>query len=85
MKNVEITMPICPERVAVMTHRPNVSGYFKVNAAQINEINRRTVAFADEQFVSRREEILPFWFEPGIPQPDAWREPCARDGVAPSI
>ena len=78
MKDIEITMPICPELMAIMTHNPKAEGYLNLNEVQTNEFNRRVVAFADEQFVSHTEKTLPFWFESGTPPPDAW-ENQARD------
>jgi hypothetical protein len=72
MKDIEITMPISPEVVAIVTHNPDARGYMRLTDAQVQELNRRTVAFCDEKFVSQSRATLPSWFDPGTSPPDAW-------------
>jgi hypothetical protein len=72
MKDIEITMPISPRVLAIVTHNPKAQGYMRLTEAHVNEFNRRTVAFSDEQFVSLTPDTLPIWFNPGTPPPDAW-------------
>jgi len=72
MKDIEVTMPITPKVLAVVTHSPTAQGYFSVNDSVVQELNRRTVGFCDEQFVSNSAETQPLWFDPGTPPPDAW-------------
>ena len=72
MKDIEITMPVTPEVFAIMTHNPEAQGYMRLTDAQVQELNRRTVGFCDEQFVSKISDTLDIWFDPGTPPPDAW-------------
>jgi hypothetical protein len=72
MKNIEITMPISPSLLAIMTHNPKARGYVNLTEELTNEFNRRTLAYSDEHFVSMSDKTLPIWFVPGTPPPDAW-------------
>jgi hypothetical protein len=72
MKDIEITMPISPRVMALMTHNAKVQGYTRLTKAHVNELNRRTVGFCHEQFVSNTPETLAIWLDPGTPPPDAW-------------
>ncbi len=51
MKDVEITMPIAPGVLALQTHNPSAQDYKRLTAAQVDELNRRTVGFCDKLFV----------------------------------
>jgi hypothetical protein len=79
MKDIEITMPITPEVLALVTHPPSVSGYLNLTDMQVQELNRRSVGFSDEQFVSRSPDTLPIWFDPGTPPPDAWENRVSEE------
>jgi hypothetical protein len=72
MKEIEITMAITPDVLALVTHRPDVKGYLNPTDAHVQELNRRTVGFCHEQFASNSPDTLPIWFGPGTLPPDAW-------------
>jgi hypothetical protein len=83
MKDIEITMPVTPEILALVTHYPRATGYLNLTDAHVQELNRRTVGFCDKQFVSRSPETMPSWFDPGTPPPDAWESRVKGDESAP--
>ncbi len=69
---VEVTMPIAPDVLAVITHNRRLNGYFDQSAEQVSQANRRVIAFTHEHFVSNTQETRPIWFSRGTPPPDAW-------------
>jgi len=71
-EDIEVTMPITPEFIAIVTHDPKVTGYIDVPAKYVDLFNMRTIGMADSHFVSRTSETIPDWFlRPTLP-PDAW-------------
>jgi hypothetical protein len=72
MEDIEITMPVTPAVLVLVSHNPIARGYFLIRPSHVDEFNRRTVAFSDKQFVSRTAENRPIWFERRTPPPDAW-------------
>ncbi|PDT07878.1 DUF4238 domain-containing protein [Rhizobium sp. M1] len=64
---IEIVMPLCP-RIALLVHhvQPVSQGikpivYCNVEEAIVEEVNRRTRAFAHEHVVSSRDQFKPEW------------------------
>ena len=75
-KTLEITLPISPDCLLLL-NKKGVEGYFEIPLADVDEINRRTRAFADKVFISRSAEAKPFWYERG--------EAPSEDELGPSI
>jgi len=61
-KDIEITMPISPQILALVTHNENLQGYVDVPEFVVDDLNRRTIAFSSEQFVSNTEITRDCWF-----------------------
>ena len=70
---VEITMPLSPTRLLLLSHRHELWDYIDVGDDVVTEVNRRTRAFADLEFIGQRQMSNPIWFDTGIP-PDRWTE-----------
>jgi hypothetical protein len=70
---IEITMPISPSRMAVLTRYDspyvrkdgNTGVYRDVTLPEVDESNRRTRFYCDQHFVSNCRLANPFWLDPG--------------------
>jgi hypothetical protein len=67
---LEISMPLSPTCLLLL-NKNGLDGYFTIDQAHVDELNRRTRAFANEHFVSRSSTANPFWYDRGkAPQKD---------------
>lgn len=71
--NLEITLPISPNQAVFFTWQGN-EGYSNISTAEVDELNRRTRFRAHQYFVFHKNEINPFWFDPGIEPEDSWEK-----------
>jgi hypothetical protein len=74
---IEVTMPITPSRMLLLTHGRTSEAYIQIpesGTSFIDENNRRTRFHCDDHFVSRSNEKKDIWFEPGKPPP-GWNDP----------
>lgn len=60
--SLEITMPLTPNRMLFLS-RNGPSGYEDLSIDWVDELNRRTIAYANKSFVSRGPLAKPYWFE----------------------
>lgn len=80
-RTVEVSLPIAPTRLAVLSRHQGLSEYVTVpeaGAGQIlDEFNRRTRFYCHQEFIVRRRVTRPAWFDRGQPPPgyeDAFAE-----------
>lgn len=67
---LEITMPLTP-RCMLFLSRDGPTDYLDVPRSIVDELNRRTRAYANEHFVSSSSNANPLWYDRGTPpQPD---------------
>jgi hypothetical protein len=72
-KDVEITLPLTPEHLALFTRRPDGALYIALKSSSVNEANRRTFFFCNDEFISRTGEMRMEWFEEQkMPPSDLW-------------
>lgn len=69
---LEITMPISPHQLLLLTHGDTGLTYLDVPKLVVSEINRRTRFECDKEFVVRRSYQEPYWFEVGEIPDNAW-------------
>jgi Protein of unknown function (DUF4238) len=75
-ETIEVTMPIAPSRLLLLTHRRLREGYIHIPESAvylIDENNRRTRFHRDEHFVSNSKEKKEVWFDAGTPPP-GWED-----------
>ena len=62
-KDVEITLPLTPEHLALFTHKRGDALYVPLDTVFTDEANRTTYFFCESEFVSRTGEVKDVWFE----------------------
>jgi hypothetical protein len=60
----ELTMPISPTRLLVVSWRDALSGYIDVTSDLVTEGNRMTRWHCEEEFIVRRQTLRKDWFQP---------------------
>lgn len=75
-ETLEITMPLTPRRMLLLSHRPLI-GYIKISGDLVDDLNRRTRAFAVREFVGRGPTAKAIWYVRG--------EPPGADELGPSV
>jgi hypothetical protein len=69
-ETIEVTMPIAPNRLLLLTHGRATEGYLpilstlEIGMHLIDENNRRTRFHCDDHFVSNSSEKKEIWFDP---------------------
>jgi hypothetical protein len=63
---VEITLPLGPGELGFLS-RKDLSGYVPIPGAIVDDLNRRTRAYAHEYFVTSKNEVKDIWFDMGSP------------------
>ncbi len=63
---VEVTLPASPTQILLLSWH-DLKGYYRIPAAVLDDLNRRTRFSCDEYFVCRRNETRTIWFDPGTP------------------
>jgi len=77
-ETIEVTMPIAPNRLLLLTHGRATEGYLPILPTLeicmdlIDENNRRTRFHCDDHFVSNSSEKKEIWFDPGTPPPSSF-------------
>lgn len=71
-ETVEITLPIAPCQLVLLTHKLQ-NGYIYVSDTIVDDLNRRTRAYANNFFVVNENRTKPIWFDRGKPPKD-WIE-----------
>jgi len=59
-KTTEITLPITPKAMVILSHRAELEGYVPAPNLWVQEMNRRTV-YHSKEFVTNRAVVNPFW------------------------
>ena len=70
-KDIEVTMPITPQIIMLISHH-KFEPYMPVGSFFVDQVNHRTRAFADKEFVSWKGKTKPEWFVPYEMPPDSW-------------
>jgi hypothetical protein len=70
---VEVTLPISPKH-ALLLNRQGMTGYTPVPKRVVDELNRRVRFNAEDNFVVRKNETNPFWFDRGVEPEDSWEK-----------
>ncbi len=68
---IEITLPLSPS-LCLFLNRRGISGYIDAHQIVVNELNRRTRFYADEQIVVRKNTLREYWFQQGVEPADSW-------------
>jgi len=71
---LEITMPISPTQLILLTHGEPGLEYLDVSDEAVLEINRRDRFSCDKEFVVQRNFVDPRWFDPGEEPEDSWEK-----------
>ena len=61
--NVELTLPLSPEHLAVYSRKEPAPMYERLDAERTANFNRRTISHCQDEFVSWRGVVLPEWFD----------------------
>lgn len=70
--DVEVTLPLSPQETALYCRRPLRLLYTPVDKQLLDEVNRTTFFFAEEEFVSWKGNTREQWFEERNAPADAW-------------
>ena len=70
--DVEVTLPLSPHELALYCRQPLNLLYTPIPDKCVDEANRTTYFFADEEFISWKGNTREAWFEKRDPPPDAW-------------
>lgn len=73
-EGIEITLPISPQYMALVTWHPNVWGYQYAPPCLVDELNRRTRQHANKHFVANIENPKSIWYAPTPMQLDELAE-----------
>ncbi len=70
-EHVEITLPLTPWHLALFTHKRGDTLYFPLENSWVDEANRATYFYCEDEFISRTGGMKDVWFEerekpPGI-------------------
>ena len=66
---IEITLPISPAQVLVLTYNEDVTGYCPVPLRVVDALNRRMRLWADQYVIVNRDATKDVWFAPNEPAP----------------
>ena len=69
-KDVEITLPLTPEHLALFTHKRGDALYVPLPTFLADEANRTRYFFCQSEFISRTGEMKDVWFEKRAKPPD---------------
>lgn len=70
---IEVTLPLTPNHLLFFSWSKS-KGYLPIEIEMVDELNRRTRAYCEEYFVSRKSETKLIWFEIGEMPKDAWEK-----------
>ena len=84
--DTEVCLPLSPHELAVYTHQPLQYLYTPIPKNVLEEVNRTTYFFADEEFISWKGNTNEIWFEERSAPPDAWEntQTASEGNQAPS-
>lgn len=74
---VEITLPLTPHRLALLSYHSGLSGYWigdGINKKMVDNLNHRTRNACHKEFVVRKRYLNPEWFKEITPPDDAWMD-----------
>lgn len=74
-KTVEVTLPVSPEQIILISWNEQYDGYMELNYDQIvDELNRRTRFHSEEYFIVNKNIKKDIWFDPGAEPEDSWEK-----------
>jgi hypothetical protein len=77
---LEITLPLSPDRALLLSRQePADNFYLDIPDPFVDELNRRTRGYAEEEFVARTPEANPLWYDVGELPDDGWTPPARQD------
>ena len=84
-KHIEVTLPLTPHHLLFISHTIGAAEYIDVDQNMLDETNRLTRAYCDEEFVSWKGETRQKWFDIGKEPDDSWEKsqrsnPPSSDG-----
>ena len=82
-KDVEITLPLTPEHLALFTHKRGDALYVPLPTLFADEANRTTYFFCQSEFISRTGEMKDVWFEEREKPPDNFGLPLNSSTAEP--
>ncbi len=72
---LEITLPISPSQLVILTHQLLPEGYIKESRERmVEEFNRRTRFCCDEYFIVNQDLVKGIWFDTGKEPDDSWEK-----------
>jgi len=82
--DVEVSLPLSPQELALYCHQPLRYLYTPISNDVLDEVNRTTYFFAQEEFISRKGNTNEKWFEERAAPLDAWenRQPMENNQVS---
>ncbi|HXI98624.1 MAG TPA: DUF4238 domain-containing protein [Gemmatimonadaceae bacterium] len=75
---VELSLPLSPSQMMIFSWVQGMQGYLKTDQRGVDELNRRTIAWAHEEYVVSRNETRDAWFEVRPEPEDSWEKERAR-------
>jgi hypothetical protein len=78
-RDIEVTLPLTPQYMLLISHNHELEPYIELTPFATAELNRRTLMHCDEEFVSWKGGIKPYWFEELEPPDDAWENRIKAD------
>jgi hypothetical protein len=84
-EHIEVTLPLTPHHLLFISHTTGAAEYIDADQNMLDETNRLTRAYCDEEFVSWKGETRPKWFDIGEEPDDSWEKsqrsnPPSTDG-----
>jgi len=77
-RDIEVTLPLTPNHFAMYSHGLPTFFYAALDKNMVDELNRRTAAFAEGHIISRTGEVNAHWFKTSEIPEDAWENITAE-------
>jgi hypothetical protein len=84
-REIEVTLPLTSRHFAMYSHTLPMFSYAPLDKAMVDELNRRTTAFAQASIVSRTPEVNPHWFKTSGCPDDSWENQTPETQDSPEI
>jgi hypothetical protein len=84
-REIEVTLPLTPRHFAMYSHTFPLFSYATLDKPMVDELNRRTAAYAQSFIVSRTADVNPHWFSATDRPADAWENLSPEEQNFPEI
>ncbi|WP_109486425.1 DUF4238 domain-containing protein [Occallatibacter savannae] len=80
-KEIEVALPLSPQELALYTWKPMRYLYTEIPKSLLDEVNRTTYFFADQEFISWKGNLNEAWFVVREAPPDAWENQAGGPSI----